>query len=97
MEPVPVLEGINPQATNSLSASSSQRFCSSLVLMDSTALQQHAGATSQQAARRQPARSRLERMEAAVRTVLHGLGEDVEREGLVDTPKVSCDRSSPAA
>eukprot|EP00955_Chlamydomonas_euryale_P093971 364818-Chlamydomonas_euryale.AAC.30 len=31
---------------------------------------------------------RLARMEAAVRTLIKGLGEDVEREGLVDTPKV---------
>lgn len=37
------------------------------------------------------ASSRLEkikRMESAVRTLLHGLGEDTEREGLRDTPKV---------
>jgi hypothetical protein len=32
--------------------------------------------------------ARLERMQAAVRCLLTGLGEDVGREGLVDTPKV---------
>lgn len=31
---------------------------------------------------------KLERMQQAVRVVLEGLGEDVEREGLRDTPKV---------
>lgn len=32
---------------------------------------------------------RLERMKAAVRTLLKSVGEDVEREGLADTPKAS--------
>jgi GTP cyclohydrolase I len=32
--------------------------------------------------------ARLERMQAAVRVIIAGVGEDVEREGLRDTPKV---------
>ena len=32
---------------------------------------------------------RLLRMQSAVRTLLLGVGEDPDREGLVDTPKVS--------
>ena len=32
--------------------------------------------------------SRLNRMQQAVRTLLAGLGEDSNREGLIDTPKV---------
>ena len=32
--------------------------------------------------------ARLLRMEAAVRTLITGIGEDLEREGLRDTPKV---------
>ena len=36
-----------------------------------------------------PASERLARMQGAVKTLLTGLGEDVHREGLEDTPKVS--------
>ena len=36
--------------------------------------------------------SRLRRMQLAVRALLSGLGEDVDREGLIDTPKVSLAR-----
>lgn len=32
--------------------------------------------------------ARLKRMQLAVRALLTGLGEDVDREGLIDTPKV---------
>jgi GTP cyclohydrolase I len=32
--------------------------------------------------------SKMQRMEQAVRTLLEGIGEDVGREGLLDTPKV---------
>jgi GTP cyclohydrolase I len=32
--------------------------------------------------------NKMQRMEQAVRTLLEGIGEDVGREGLVDTPKV---------
>lgn len=31
---------------------------------------------------------KVQRMSAAVRTLLEGIGEDVQRQGLVDTPKV---------
>lgn len=34
-------------------------------------------------------REGMERMQQAVRVLLQGLGEDVNREGLRDTPKVS--------
>ena len=34
--------------------------------------------------------SRLNRMQLAVRALLAGLGEDINREGLIDTPKVIC-------
>lgn len=35
-------------------------------------------------------RDKLTRMEQAVRVLIQGLGEDLEREGLRDTPKVAC-------
>ncbi len=35
-----------------------------------------------------PGPDRLMRMQAAVRLLLAGLGEDVHRQGLIDTPKV---------
>jgi GTP cyclohydrolase I len=35
-------------------------------------------------------KAKLQRMQEAVRVLLAGVGEDVTREGLVDTPKVSC-------
>jgi GTP cyclohydrolase I len=39
----------------------------------------------------------MKRMEAAVRTLISGIGEDLEREGLRDTPKVRRGRARPAA
>jgi hypothetical protein len=38
---------------------------------------------------------RLERMQSAVATLIRGCGEDLQREGLVDTPRVR--RTRPAA
>ena len=38
---------------------------------------------------------RLQRMEQAVRVLIQGLGEDLEREGLRDTPKVSLMAADP--
>ena len=35
-------------------------------------------------------KAKLQRMQEAVRVLLAGIGEDVAREGLVDTPKVGC-------
>ena len=41
--------------------------------------------------------ARLQRMQLAVRALLCGLGEDVDREGLIDTPKVLGWRRMPRA